>query len=121
MVERKRHFAKAITYRVFGSAATGVIALVLSKQYEVALGVALADSVVKVVLYYAHERVWYHIPWGVHPGKPHANPQKPVHTVVPGDVPLDEAESGSTRRALGALRPSSRRGIAAVGGPARGD
>lgn len=68
MVERKRHFAKAVTYRVFGSVATGLVAYAFSHSVEIGAQVGLADSVIKVGLYYVHERVWYRVKWGVRPG-----------------------------------------------------
>lgn len=67
MVERKRHLAKAVTYRVFGSAATAGIAYAVSGSVEIGAVVGVADSVFKIVLYYAHERIWYRVRWGVKP------------------------------------------------------
>lgn len=70
MVERKRHLAKAVSYRLFGSMATGAIALAFTGRVDLAAGVGVADTVVKLGLYYLHERLWYRIRWGVHPGVP---------------------------------------------------
>jgi uncharacterized membrane protein len=65
MVERKRHLAKAVTYRVFGSAGTAVIASVATGDAALGASIGLLDSVVKVGLYYVHERAWYRVRWGV--------------------------------------------------------
>jgi uncharacterized membrane protein len=65
MVQRKRHFAKALTYRVFGSAGTAAIAYVATGDAKIGVSVGVIDSVVKVGIYYAHERMWYRIKWGV--------------------------------------------------------
>ncbi len=70
MVERKRHLAKSLTYRVFGSAATAGIAYVATGNAKISASVGLIDSVIKIGIYYLHERVWYHVKWGVHPGTP---------------------------------------------------
>ena len=71
MVERKRHLAKAMTYRVLGSAATAGIAFAATSSFEIGAAVGVADSVSKIVLYYIHERIWYRIRWGVKPGIKH--------------------------------------------------
>ena len=61
---RQRSIAKAVSYRVFGSLVTTVIALVLVKEWDVAVGVGLADAVAKIAAYFVHERMWAHIKWG---------------------------------------------------------
>lgn len=71
VVERRRHLAKAVTYRVFGSAATAGIAFVVSGSVQIGAVVGVADSVSKIILYYVHERIWYRIRWGVKPGAKH--------------------------------------------------
>jgi uncharacterized membrane protein len=66
MVDRKRHLAKACTYRVFGSGVTAGVTYVLTGHATMSLLAGAADTVLKIVLYYIHERIWYRIPWGVH-------------------------------------------------------
>lgn len=60
---KKRHIAKTITWRVIASATTFVIAYLFFKEdpmaTEKATGVALTESVIKMGLYYFHERFWY--------------------------------------------------------------
>lgn len=75
MVERKRHLAKAITYRVCGSTVTAGVGYALSGSVEIGAALGVADTVVKIVLYYAHERLWYRIKWGVHEGVPDRSDQ----------------------------------------------
>ena len=65
MVERKRHLAKAVTYRFFGSLGTAGVAYVLSGNLQLSAQVWIADTIVKVGLYYVHERLWYRVRWGV--------------------------------------------------------
>lgn len=68
MVERKRHLAKAVTYRLFGSAATSFIAFAATGDARIGVSIGALDSVVKIGLYYLHERLWYRVKWGVrHP------------------------------------------------------
>lgn len=125
MVERKRHLAKALTYRVFGSMATGAVALVLSKRIEIAAGVALADTVIKIVLYYVHERVWYHISWGVHAGQPHDPKPGDKRAADVAESPSEGQEdrgSGLAGSALGGVRTIVRTGAGGVRvGSTRGD
>ena len=68
MVERKRHLAKALTYRVFGSAGTAAIAYIATGDARIGLSVGLIDSVAKIGIYYLHERAWYKVKWGVRAG-----------------------------------------------------
>ena len=66
MVHPKRHLAKAITWRVIASTTTAAIAWMFGLPPKAIGLVFLADLVIKFVLYYAHERVWYkHIKFGV--------------------------------------------------------
>ena len=66
MVHPKRHLAKAITWRVIASTTTAAIAWMFGLPPKAIGLVFLADLVIKFVLYYAHERVWYkHIKYGV--------------------------------------------------------
>jgi uncharacterized membrane protein len=64
MVERKRHFAKALSYRVFGSAATAAIAYIATGDVRIGASIGVIDSIVKIGAYYVHERIWYRIKWG---------------------------------------------------------
>lgn len=65
MVLRRRHLAKAVSYRVFGSLATVAIAFVLTGDAAISASIGLADSLAKIGLFYLHERAWYRIKWGV--------------------------------------------------------
>ncbi len=62
-VSKKRHIAKTITWRVIASLTTFLLALFFFKEdpnaAEKATGVAIAESILKMVLYYFHERAWY--------------------------------------------------------------
>ncbi len=70
MVERKRHLAKAVTYRFFGSGATAIIAYVFTGDAAIGATIGAADTVVKIGCYYLHERAWYRIKWGIRAGPP---------------------------------------------------
>lgn len=65
-VEKKRHLAKAVTWRIIASLTTALIAWAFGLPPKAIGGVFLADLVIKFILYYWHERLWYkHIRYGV--------------------------------------------------------
>lgn len=65
-VDHKRHLAKAVTWRIIASTTTALIAWAFGLPFKAVGLVFVADLVIKFVLYYAHERVWYkHIKFGV--------------------------------------------------------
>jgi uncharacterized membrane protein len=65
-VTKARHLAKAVTWRIIASITTAAIAFTFGLPPKAVGFVFLADLVIKFVLYYAHERVWYkHIKYGV--------------------------------------------------------
>lgn len=68
-VSKKRHLAKTITWRVIASCTTFVIAYLFFQDdpaaTEKATGVALTESVIKMGLYYVHERFWYKSNFGL--------------------------------------------------------
>ena len=64
MDSHTRSLAKAISYRLMGSACTGLIFFVLSGKPVLSLGAGVLDMVVKLGLYFLHERLWNHIDFG---------------------------------------------------------
>ena len=72
METNARSIAKAVSYRVLGSAATALIVFVLSgrmglpasERLGVALGSGALDGIIKIGLYFVHERIWNHIDFG---------------------------------------------------------
>lgn len=70
MVQRKRHIAKAISWRVIGTMDTMLIAGILTGNWMVGVSVGGIEVITKTMLYYFHERVWYrHISFGLDIGK----------------------------------------------------
>ncbi len=59
-----RSLAKAVSYRVFGSLSTAALVYLFTGSTKASLVSGAADSVVKIVLYFLHERVWTYIPFG---------------------------------------------------------
>ena len=58
MSSRKRSFLKALTWRGVAFIVTMLVAYLLTGTVAIAIGVAVIDSIVKVVAYYFHERAW---------------------------------------------------------------
>ena len=66
MISKRRHLAKAVTWRIIASTVTALIAWWFGLPTKAVGLVFAADLVIKFILYYAHERVWYtHIKYGV--------------------------------------------------------
>ena len=64
MDSNSRSIAKAISYRVLGSACTMVIVYLFSHNLSISLGAGVLDSISKIGLYFLHERIWNHIDYG---------------------------------------------------------
>jgi uncharacterized membrane protein len=59
-----RSIAKAISYRLLGSISTAGIFFLFTGNAKISVGAGVIDSITKLGLYFAHERVWNHIPFG---------------------------------------------------------
>ena len=59
-----RSLAKALSWRVFALAITTGVSYVLSESVAVAISIGAIDSLIKIGVYYAHERVWMGIRFG---------------------------------------------------------
>ena len=59
MVHVKRHIAKAISYRFIGSLQTILIGYALTGSIYISSVAGVVELVVKPIIYFIHERVWY--------------------------------------------------------------
>lgn len=64
-VSHRRHALKALTYRIYSSCITSLIASVVTGNLALGFSIGTADFLIKIFTYYIHERLWYHIPFGV--------------------------------------------------------
>ncbi|QHI35462.1 hypothetical protein IMCC3317_08080 [Kordia antarctica] len=68
-ISKRRHIVKTITWRILASITTFLLAILFFKEdshaVEKALGIALTESVLKMILYYYHERFWYKSNFGL--------------------------------------------------------
>lgn len=58
-IKIKRHIAKAISYRFVGTLQTMCIGYFISKSFVFASTVGIAELLIKPLVYFFHERVWY--------------------------------------------------------------
>ena len=65
-----RSIIKAVSYRIAGSLSTVAISWALTRKVGIAVGIGVGDFVVKIILYYLHERFWDIIPFGKKPARP---------------------------------------------------
>jgi uncharacterized membrane protein len=61
---KRRSLAKAVSWRMFATIITGTVAFALTGKARFALEIGLIDTVIKLFVYFAHERVWQRIPFG---------------------------------------------------------
>ena len=59
MVQAKRHILKSISYRIVGTATTVTLALLAGLPIKWASMVGVGELIIKPILYFLHERVWY--------------------------------------------------------------
>jgi len=62
---RKRHIIKSISWRAIGTIDTILLSWFITGNPLTGLKIGLAEVITKMVLYYAHERVWYRINFGL--------------------------------------------------------
>ena len=77
-----RSLAKAVSWRVTGTVDTIILSYLFTGQIKTAISIGLTEVVTKMVLYYAHERMWNRISLG-------------RETSVPSVVPSPVAVPGS--------------------------
>jgi uncharacterized membrane protein len=63
-VTHPRSFAKALSWRAIGSLTTFTLVWLLTGSTMIAAAVAAAEIIVKVAVYYMHERAWLSVSWG---------------------------------------------------------
>jgi cytidyltransferase-like protein len=65
MVSKKRHFAKALTWRFLGTTDTIVLASLLTGSFSLGATIGILETLTKTILYYLHERAWYRLDFGL--------------------------------------------------------
>lgn len=58
---RKRHIAKAITWRIIGTLDTIFFGWLITGSLSIGISIGGFELVTKMILYYLHERAWYNL------------------------------------------------------------
>lgn len=61
---RYRAVAKALTYRFWQSLNTFIISIIITGKLEMAAAIVSLEVMVKIFVYFWHERIWNVIKWG---------------------------------------------------------
>ena len=64
-VSLERHIAKTVTYRILGTGVTVSSAIALGADVEVAGLLGVGELILKPLLYFLHERLWYKSNYGI--------------------------------------------------------
>jgi len=60
---KKRTLVKTMTWRVTASLTTFLIAWILTGDLLIGASIGSIEAIVKIFLYYYHERIWNNINW----------------------------------------------------------
>jgi hypothetical protein len=63
-VTKARSFTKSLSYRIFGTLTSWAVVYVITGKGSLATLIAFWETIVKIAVYYYHERVWDKISWG---------------------------------------------------------
>ncbi len=59
-----RSLAKAVTWRFLATLTTITLVYIATRELALSIGVGAIEVITKLLLYYAHERVWNVVQWG---------------------------------------------------------
>lgn len=59
-----RSIAKGFSWRLFATTTTVIIVYVFFGRLDLAIAAGIIETISKVLLYYAHEKIWQRIRWG---------------------------------------------------------
>ncbi len=64
-IKPRRHLAKAFTWRIIASLTTFLIGWSVTGDMHFGAAIGGFDVIIKIILYYFHERIWYLSKYGV--------------------------------------------------------
>lgn len=64
MESHRRSIAKALSWRIVATVITSAIVYLFTGKGDFAATIGLADTTIKFLIYFGHERVWNRIPYG---------------------------------------------------------
>jgi len=59
LVEKKRHIAKTVSYRLVSTGIGFLIMWIVSGSVKIGAAFSIAELFYKPIQYYIHERIWY--------------------------------------------------------------
>jgi uncharacterized membrane protein len=59
IVQRKRHIAKTISYRILSTLVGFLLMWWISGSIQISAAFGVAELIYKPIQYYIHERIWY--------------------------------------------------------------
>lgn len=60
-----RSVLKAVTYRITGTLTTAIVTFAVTGEFATAVAVGSIEPLIKIVVYYVHERAWQRVPIGM--------------------------------------------------------
>jgi adenylylsulfate kinase len=63
-VTKSRSLVKSFSYRVFGTLTSFAVVYVITGKGSLATLIAIWETIIKVGVYYWHERLWDRVSWG---------------------------------------------------------
>ena len=63
--KRKRTIVKTLSFRILATITTVLVVFIFTGSATISLGIGVIEFVTKPFLYYAYERVWNRIEWGI--------------------------------------------------------
>ncbi len=88
---RHRSLIKSISYRAFAVVTTTLIVFAFTGRLILSLSIGAVEGITKIILYYAHERMWTSISLGK---------QKHPLSSLPVDRPLKEKDMEQVKKKL---------------------
>jgi adenylylsulfate kinase len=67
MESRRRSLVKALSWRVIALVVTTGLGYMLTSSAAFAISIGVADSLIKILAYYLHERAWMGVSFGLSP------------------------------------------------------
>lgn len=62
---QQRTLAKTMTWRILATMTTALLVYLFTGDFTLALEIGALEVILKLLLYYFHERGWSYIPWGL--------------------------------------------------------
>lgn len=63
--KRARSIIKAISWRFFATLTTAIIVYFFTGNFMLSIGVSIVEVFSKIGIYYAHERIWNKVKFGI--------------------------------------------------------